>query len=71
VTLICLCPSENSVSELITFLVLDQGVLYTEELEILPQVTCESCESRVSCVSGTLVGQAWKGLGEAFVFGWV
>jgi hypothetical protein len=48
VTLICLCPSENSVSELITFLVLDQDVLYTEELESLPQVTCESCESHVS-----------------------
>ena len=50
VTLISLCPSENSVSDLITFLVLDQDVVYTEKLEPLPQVTCESCESRVSCV---------------------
>jgi hypothetical protein len=51
--LICLCLSENSVSELIMFLVVDQDVLYTEELESLPQVTCESCEIRVSCISGT------------------
>jgi len=42
-TLICLCPSENSVSELITFLMVDQDVLYTEELESFSQVTCESC----------------------------
>lgn len=68
-TLICLCPSENSVSELITFLVSDQDVLYTEEPENLPQVTWESCESHVSCVSGTPVGQAWESLGEEFVFG--
>jgi hypothetical protein len=49
VTLISLCPSGNSLSELITFLMLDKDVFYTEELELLPQVTCESCESRVSC----------------------
>jgi hypothetical protein len=55
VTLVSLCPSENSVSELITFLMLDQDVFYTEELEHLPQVTFESCENRVSCVSGTPV----------------
>ena len=36
VKLICLCLSENSVSELITFLVVDQDVLYTEELKRLP-----------------------------------
>jgi hypothetical protein len=65
-TLICLCPSENSVSELITFLVLDQDVLYTEELESLPHVTCESFESHEPCVSGISVGQAWE-----FLSGWV
>jgi len=38
----------------------DQDVLYTEELESLSQVTCETCENHVSCISGTPVGQAWK-----------
>lgn len=46
VKLICLCPSENSFSELIKFLVVDKDVFYTEELESLPEVTCESCESQ-------------------------
>jgi hypothetical protein len=49
-TLMCLCPSENSFSELILFLMVDQDVLYIEELESLTRVTCESCEIRVFCV---------------------
>jgi hypothetical protein len=38
---ICLCP----VSELIAFLVADQDVIYTKELESLPQGTFGSRES--------------------------
>lgn len=40
ITLMCLCPSENSFSEFILFLMVDQDVLYTEELERLIRVTC-------------------------------
>jgi hypothetical protein len=58
VTLICLCPSENPVSKLIASLMVDQDVLYTEELESLPQFTCESRESHGSCLCSTPGGQS-------------